>query len=157
MQANVDVLNGKTRPALTPPAQNPMGRMQIDVRLRPGDPTAADAEAIIFSEDRYVHLDGIVVREPRPGWVTLQVPPLEAWESRLRWLLARTTGAGGDTGVLPTRPAARHPPLPGVEAQGGVSGQASRRSKELPAIDARAASGLGQSLPMRPALPISGP
>jgi hypothetical protein len=34
-----------------------------------------------------VHLDGIVVREPRPGWVTLEVPPLEAWENRLRWLL----------------------------------------------------------------------
>ena len=35
----------------------------------------------------YVHLDGIVVREPQPGWVTLQVPLLEAWESRLLWLL----------------------------------------------------------------------
>ena len=35
----------------------------------------------------YVHLDGIVVREPRRGWVTLQLPPLEAWESRLLWLL----------------------------------------------------------------------
>jgi hypothetical protein len=34
-----------------------------------------------------VHLDGIVLREPRPGWVTLEVPPLEAWENRLRWLL----------------------------------------------------------------------
>ncbi len=27
------------------------------------------------------------VRELRTGWVTLQVPPLEAWESRLCWLL----------------------------------------------------------------------
>ncbi len=44
-------------------------------------------EAIIFSEDRYFHDDGIVVCEPRPGWVTLEVPPLEAWESRLLWLL----------------------------------------------------------------------
>ena len=61
--------------------------MQIDVRLRPGDPTTADAEAIIFSEDRYVHLDGIVVREPRPGRVTPEAPPLEAWETRLLWLL----------------------------------------------------------------------
>ena len=34
-------------------------------------------------EDR---LRGIVVREPRPGWVTLEVPPLEAWEEPLRWL-----------------------------------------------------------------------
>ena len=87
IQSPLDVLNGKARPAATPPAQKPVGRMQIDVRFRPGDPTTADAAAIIFSEDRYVHLDGIVVREPRPGWVTLQVPPLEAWESRLCWLL----------------------------------------------------------------------
>jgi hypothetical protein len=87
IQSPMDVLNGKARPALAPPAQKPVGRMQIDVRLRPGDPTTADAEAIIFSEVRYVHLDGIVVREPQPGWVTLQVPPLEAWESRLLWLL----------------------------------------------------------------------
>ncbi len=87
IQSPLDALNGKARPALAPPAQKPVGRMQIDVRLRPGDPTTADAEAIIFSEDRYVHLDGIVVREPQPAWVTLQVPPLEAWESRLCWLL----------------------------------------------------------------------
>ncbi len=26
------------------------------------------------------------MREPRPGWVTLEVPPLEAWEQRLCWL-----------------------------------------------------------------------
>jgi integrase/recombinase XerD len=87
IQSPLDVLNGKARPVLTPPAQKPVGRMQIDVRLRRDDPTTADAEAIIFSDDRYIHLDGIVVREPRPGWVTLQVPPLEAWESRLCWLL----------------------------------------------------------------------
>ena len=37
-------------------------------------------------KESYVHLDGIVVREPRPGWVTLEIPPLEAWEKALRWL-----------------------------------------------------------------------
>lgn len=87
IQSPLDVLNGRARPTSTPPARKPVGRMQIDVRLRPGEPATADAEALIFSEDRYVHLDGIVVREPRPGWVTLQVPPLETWENRLRWLL----------------------------------------------------------------------
>ena len=87
IQSPLDVLNGKARPALAPPAQKPVGRMQIDVRLRPGEAAVADAEAIIFSEDRYVHLDGIVVREPRPGWITLELPPLETWENRLLWLL----------------------------------------------------------------------
>jgi hypothetical protein len=42
---------------------------------------------------RYAHLDGIVVREPRPGWVTLEVPPLEAWQNRLRSLLPEAAGA----------------------------------------------------------------
>jgi hypothetical protein len=27
------------------------------------------------------------VRELRTGWVTLEVPPLETWETRLLWLL----------------------------------------------------------------------
>ena len=29
---------------------------------------------------------GIVVKEPRPGWVTLDIPPLEAWQARLEGL-----------------------------------------------------------------------
>jgi len=37
--------------ALAPPAQKPMGRMQIDVRLRPGDPITADTEAIMGISD----------------------------------------------------------------------------------------------------------
>ncbi len=87
IQSPLDILNGKARPATISPAQKPVGRMQIDVRLRADNSTTADAEVIIFSEDRYVHLDGIVVREPRPGWVTLEIPPLEAWEKQLCWLL----------------------------------------------------------------------
>ncbi len=31
-------------------------------------------------------LSGIVIRETRPGWMTLEVPPLEAWEQPLRWV-----------------------------------------------------------------------
>jgi integrase/recombinase XerD len=86
IQSPLDVLTGKARVPVLPAAQRPVGRMQIQVRPRPGQ-AAADAEAIIFSEDRYVHLDGIVIREQRPGWVSLELPPLEAWEARLRWLL----------------------------------------------------------------------
>ena len=52
---------------------------------RPGE-KAADVKVMVLNEDRFVHLEGIVVREPRPGWVTLEVPPLEVWEKPLRWL-----------------------------------------------------------------------
>ena len=40
----------------------------------------------MLSEDRYVHLTGIVVRQPRAGWITLEVPPLDSWERPMRWL-----------------------------------------------------------------------
>ena len=35
---------------------------------------------------RPVRLNRIVIRDPRPGWVSLEVPPLESWEEPLRWL-----------------------------------------------------------------------
>ena len=34
----------------------------------------------------FVKLTGIVVREARPGWLTLDVPPLERWEEPMKWL-----------------------------------------------------------------------
>ena len=33
-----------------------------------------------------VKLAGIVVREARPGWLTLDVPPLEHWGEPMKWL-----------------------------------------------------------------------
>ena len=33
-----------------------------------------------------VKLAGIVVREARPGWLTLELPPLERWEEPMKWL-----------------------------------------------------------------------
>ena len=40
----------------------------------------------ILTRPRSIRLRRIVVREPRPGWVTLEDPPLEVWEEPLRWL-----------------------------------------------------------------------
>jgi hypothetical protein len=60
--------------------------MQIQIRRRPNDPLSAEVELSIFNDDRFIYLEGIVVREPRPGWVTLEIPPLEAWEKPMRWL-----------------------------------------------------------------------
>ncbi len=59
--------------------------MQIELRPRPGE-QAADVKLKIFSGDRYVHREGIVVRQPRAGWVALEVPPLEAWQEPFLWL-----------------------------------------------------------------------
>ena len=69
------------------PVAQPVGRMQIRVRRRQGEATVADVELSIFTDDRYIDLEGIVVREPRPGWTTMEIPPLEKWEKPMRWLL----------------------------------------------------------------------
>ncbi len=96
IQSPLDTLTGTTASCPSPqqiglprsPAHlpKPVGRMQIRVRRRPGEATVADVELTINNDDRFIHLAGIIVREPRPGWVTLEVPPLEAWEKGLRWL-----------------------------------------------------------------------
>jgi hypothetical protein len=31
-------------------------------------------------------LPGIVIREARPGWLSLDVPPLERWDEPMKWL-----------------------------------------------------------------------
>ena len=51
-----------------------------------GEVLAADAVLTILTDTRPIRLSGSVVREPRPGWVTLDVPPLEAWAEPLRWV-----------------------------------------------------------------------
>ena len=40
----------------------------------------------IEGETRPIYFTGIVAREVRRDWVTLEVPPLEHWEDSLRWL-----------------------------------------------------------------------
>ena len=69
------------------PVAQPVGRMQILVRRRQGEATVADVELSIFNDDRFIYLEGIVVREPRPGWITMEIPPLEKWEKPMRWLM----------------------------------------------------------------------
>ncbi len=67
----------------------PVGRLRAELTLRKDEPQgtpAADVVLHILTEPRPIRLRGIVVREPRPGWVTLEVPPLEAWQEPLRWL-----------------------------------------------------------------------
>jgi len=40
----------------------------------------------IVSGGRPIYLTGIVAREARPGYVTLEIPPLEHWSEQLSWL-----------------------------------------------------------------------
>ena len=97
IQSPLDALTGKTRSCPSPqqiglprspaPVAQPVGRMQIVVRRRQGEATVADVELSIFNDDRFIYLEGIVVREPRPGFITMEIPPLEKWEKPMRWLV----------------------------------------------------------------------
>lgn len=51
-----------------------------------GQPPTADAAFLVLDQSTPVEFTGIVLRESRPGWIALDLPPLEIWEDRLRWV-----------------------------------------------------------------------
>lgn len=69
--------------------ERPVGRLKI--HLRPNEPDERGLRSGrvtlgIGAGPRPVYLTGIVAREVRRGWVSLEIPPLETWEEPLRWL-----------------------------------------------------------------------
>jgi hypothetical protein len=69
-------------PARTPTTAHPVGRMKITL-VREGDGARV---TVVVRADPDVVLEGIRVAEPRPGFLTLSLPPLEDWAEGLRWL-----------------------------------------------------------------------
>ena len=64
----------------------PVGRMRLEMHLRPPLAThvpTADVTIVILGNQEPVRLQGVVVQEARPGWITLEIPPTEAWEEPL--------------------------------------------------------------------------
>ena len=82
VRSPLDVLtaNGEQRSLV-----QPVGRMRLQLS-KTADPRSAAVELTILTDTRHVTLGGITVREARPGWVTLELPPSERWEEPLRWL-----------------------------------------------------------------------
>ena len=67
-------------------AQPSVGRLRID--LTPSSEsgtqhTSASAKVTILNAAKVVVLDGIVVRENRPGWLEFSLPPEESWRDSL--------------------------------------------------------------------------
>ena len=86
VESPIDRMQG-AKPA-TIKAQS-VGKMTIE--LEPFRTQQVSGAKVTLSIDRHpepVKLDGIVVKESRPGWLSLDLPPLEAWEERLRQLSA---------------------------------------------------------------------
>ncbi|MEZ6055065.1 MAG: tyrosine-type recombinase/integrase [Planctomycetaceae bacterium] len=63
-----------------------VGRLRLEMTLDADDCQQATAAIVVLNGDQSVRLGGIELRESRPGWVAMNVPPLEAWEESLRWL-----------------------------------------------------------------------
>ncbi len=55
----------------------PVGTFQIE--LTPDTKDSANVRLVIKVSNGQVALDGIVVRQVRPGWVTMDIPPQEDW------------------------------------------------------------------------------
>ena len=71
------------------PSKRTVGHMKIELKPRPVSPDAppsADVTLSIRSDGVPIELSGIVVRQPRPQWITLEVPLLETWREPLKWL-----------------------------------------------------------------------
>ena len=68
--------------------------MKLELSLREdetgldGTGPVADAAIVIHNEPQAVRLDGIVVRQSRPGWIAIDLPLLDAWQEPLRRLPA---------------------------------------------------------------------
>lgn len=75
----------RPRPQLPRPA-SPVGRMRV--RLERDE--AGARVTVVVRADPDVVLEGIRVAEPRPGFLTLSLPPLEEWAEGLSWLPPET-------------------------------------------------------------------
>ena len=82
-------LDAMTQPQQTErPRRVPeVGRMTIDIQpVQNRGVPAARVRLVIANDAAPVELGGIVVKETRPGWLSLDLPPLEAWAESMKWL-----------------------------------------------------------------------
>ena len=66
-----------------------VGRLDIHMRAAPDCGPGERRAQVTLGIQRFggpVYLTGIVVREMRPGWLNVQVPPLETWSGTMRRL-----------------------------------------------------------------------
>jgi len=64
----------------------PQHRSDAASQPNPPHEVVADCQLVIQNDPQPVVLDGIVLKEARPGWIAVDLPPEEHWEPTLRWL-----------------------------------------------------------------------
>jgi site-specific recombinase XerD len=87
MQSPLDVMEGKKPVPIRAKSKPAVGRLQIHMRPAP-DSTEPKAQVTLAvqTETRSIYFTGIVVRQQRPGWHTLELPALEDWNEPASWL-----------------------------------------------------------------------
>lgn len=75
-------------PPIGPTTRRNVGRLRLHFLQQPNDGKLRSAKVTISveSQGRPIYFTGIRAREVRPGFVTLDIPPLESWSDSLRWL-----------------------------------------------------------------------
>ncbi len=69
--------------------RKPVGKLQIHLLQQPQAENSLRTAKVTLSiknDGHTIYFTGAVAKEVRPGWVTLEIPPLEEWEESLRWL-----------------------------------------------------------------------
>jgi site-specific recombinase XerD len=94
VRSPLDVANGITditRPNPQAPKTSSRSVGNLSLHFQPQSSETADVRHCkvtigIGTKARTIFLTGIVAREIRPGWITLEIPPLEDWDEPMRWL-----------------------------------------------------------------------
>ena len=67
-----------------PQPKNSVGKVRLHFQEQPDEERSSTVTYEIDTPERPVYFTGNRVQESRPGFLTLQIPPLEAWEEPLR-------------------------------------------------------------------------
>lgn len=86
VQSPLDRTHKNNSPMTTPAKPNtpPVGRLTLHVQ--PIGPDAANVHVKICQRPKDVELDGIILKQSRAGWFSLELPALESWRPVLERL-----------------------------------------------------------------------
>src|SRR5687767_15993182 len=76
----LDILTEKRPPSPRAPVPT-HHRVNLRLELERTADTQANASILIRGEGPPLRLEGITIKQPRPGWITLYLPPEEDWMS----------------------------------------------------------------------------
>lgn len=61
-----------------------VGRLVVEMTIAPAADVPTAKVSLVVQGNARARFEGIVLREARPGWIALDIPPLEDWASGLR-------------------------------------------------------------------------